>query len=107
MTSQDPARHLCLGSLARISLTGHERIAKGQDQVTRLSPRLRLPCLLLKAECFRQLYKASDIVFDVPVGTWFWPALMFEPLIIGISFPFLSNPLWQLRSTPKTLHLGR
>jgi hypothetical protein len=45
---------------------------------------------LLKAEWFRQLYKESDILFEVPAGTWFWPASIFEPLIIGISFPSLN-----------------
>jgi hypothetical protein len=71
------------------------------------SPHVFVCPRLLKPEWFRQLYKESDIVFDVPAGTWFWPASMFEPLIIGISFPFLSKPPWQLRSTPKMFHLGR
>jgi hypothetical protein len=31
---------------------------------------------------------------------------MFEPLIIGIAFPFISSPPWQLRSTPKMFKLG-
>jgi hypothetical protein len=61
---------------------------------------------LMKPEWFRQLYKAADIVFDVPVGTPCWPASMFEPLIIGIAFPFISSPPWQLRSTPKMFKLG-
>ena len=65
-------------------------------------------CLrLLKPEWFRQLYKAADIVFDVPVGSSCWPVEMYEPLIIGIIFPFLSKPPWQLRGTPKMFYLGR
>jgi hypothetical protein len=47
---------------------------------------------LLQPEWFRHLYKASDTVFDVPAATSFWPSSMFEPLIIGIAFPLLSNP---------------
>jgi hypothetical protein len=62
---------------------------------------------LLKPEWFRHLYKASDIVFDVPAATSFWSSSMFEPLIIGIAFPYLSKPPWQLKSTPKMFHLGR
>jgi hypothetical protein len=62
---------------------------------------------LLRSEWFCQLYKKSDIVFCVPAGTWFRPALMTEPLIIGISFPFLSKPPWELRSKPKMFHPGR
>jgi hypothetical protein len=61
---------------------------------------------LLKPEWFRQLYKACDIVFDVPVGVDCWPSHMYEPLIIGIAFPFLSVPPWQLRTTPKMFKLG-
>jgi hypothetical protein len=61
---------------------------------------------LMKPEWFRQLYKAADIVFDVPVGTACWPSSMFEPLIIGIAFPFTRAPPWQLRSTPKMFKLG-
>jgi hypothetical protein len=62
---------------------------------------------LLKPEWFRLLYKASDIVFDVPVGSECWPSSMFEPLIVGIAFPYLRVPPWQLRGTPKMFHLGR
>ena len=62
---------------------------------------------LLTMEWLRQLYKASDIVFHVPVGTSFWNDQMFEPLIVGICFPFTSHRPWQLRGTPKMFELGR
>jgi hypothetical protein len=62
---------------------------------------------LLKPEWFRQLYKAADLVFDVPPGASCWPKAMYEPLIIGIVFPFLSRPPWQLRLTPKMLSVER
>lgn len=62
---------------------------------------------LMKPEWFRLLYKASDIVFDVPVGSPCWPAEMLEPLIIGIAFPYIRHPPWQLRGTPKMFYLGR
>jgi hypothetical protein len=65
-----------------------------------------LPCLL-KPEWFRQLYKVSDIVFDVPVGADCWPVCMHEPLIVGVVFPFLRVPPWQLRLTPKMFSLAR
>jgi hypothetical protein len=32
---------------------------------------------------------------------------MFEPLIIGTAFAYLSKPPWQLKSTHKMFHLGR
>jgi hypothetical protein len=62
---------------------------------------------LLKPEWFKQLYKTCDLVFDVPVGAACWPANMYEPVVVGISFPFLSRPPWQLRLTPKMFYLER
>ena len=55
----------------------------------------------------RQLYKAADIVFEIPAGTSFWPSAMHEPLLIGILFPFIRSKPWQLRSTPKMFAVGR
>jgi hypothetical protein len=40
-------------------------------------------------------------------GSEVWPATMFEPLTIGIVFPFLDISPWQLKGTPKMLQLGR
>jgi hypothetical protein len=62
---------------------------------------------LLKPEWFRHLYKAADLVFDVPPGASCWPKRMYEPLIIGVVFPYLRSPPWQLRLTPKMLSLER
>jgi hypothetical protein len=61
----------------------------------------------MKPEWFWQLYKAADIVFDVPVGADCWPTCMHELLIIGVVSPFLSTPPWQLRLSPKMFSLGR
>jgi hypothetical protein len=62
----------------------------------------------MKPEWFQLLYKTSDIVFDVPVGSKFiWQLSMYEPLIIGIAFPFIRVPPWQLRGTPKMFQLGK
>jgi hypothetical protein len=55
------------------------------------------PCLL-KPSWFRQLYKAANVVFDVPPGISCWPSHMFEPMVIGIVFPFLCRAPWQIRS---------
>ena len=55
----------------------------------------------------KQLYRAADIVFEVPVGFFCWPASMHEPLLIGIVFPFLSVKPWQIRGTPKMYAVGR
>jgi hypothetical protein len=58
---------------------------------------------LLKPEWFQQLYKAADLVFDVLPGASCWPKDMHEPLIIGVVFPYLRTPPWQLHLTPKML----
>ena len=55
----------------------------------------------------RLLYKVTDFVFKVPVGTTFWPNNMHEPLLVGIALPFIRHRPWQLRSTPKLLAIGR
>jgi hypothetical protein len=64
-------------------------------------PRL---CTLL---WMKQLYKASDVVFEIPSGTPGWPTHMHEPLLIGRLFPFLRHSPWQLRGTPKIHAMGR
>jgi hypothetical protein len=62
---------------------------------------------LLTPEWLKQTFKASDVVFHVPIGCPFWPQKMFEPLTIGLCFPFISSPPWQLRGTPKMLAVVR
>jgi hypothetical protein len=62
---------------------------------------------LLKPEWFRQLYKTCDLIFDVPPGSDCWPTNMYEPVVIGIVFPFLSRAPWQLRRTPKMFQVAR
>jgi len=62
---------------------------------------------LLTCEWIKQLYKAADLVFEVPTGYEGWPTDMFEPLTIGILFPFVPHRPWQLRSTPKMFYVAR
>jgi hypothetical protein len=46
----------------------------------------------LTCEWLKQTFKASDVVFQVPIGCPLWPQKMFEPLTIGLCFPFISSP---------------
>jgi hypothetical protein len=62
---------------------------------------------LLTCEWVKQLWKAADLVFEVPQGTEGWATDMFEPLIIGILFPFVRHRPWQLRNTPKMFYVAR
>lgn len=55
----------------------------------------------------KQLYRASDFVFELPVGFSCWTSCMHEPLLIGILFPFLSVRPWQIKGAPKMFAVGR
>ena len=62
---------------------------------------------LLTTLWYKQLHKACDLVFEIPAGTSFWGAERFEPLTIGIVFPFIRNKPWQLRGCPKMFAVAR
>ena len=62
---------------------------------------------LLTPEWLKQLWKTADLIIDIPQGTPGWPAKMFEPLTIGIAFPFLHCRPWELKGTPKMFHMAR
>jgi hypothetical protein len=62
---------------------------------------------LMTPQWLKQLYKASDIVFVLPLGSSAWPSEMFERCIVGLIFPFLSVAPWQLRGSPKVYAVGR
>ena len=77
------------------------RIKRQQSTHVFICPRLMTPLWL------KQLHKAADLIFTVPASSNLWPEAMFEPLLIGVIFPFLSFAPWQLKGTPKLLSLGR
>jgi hypothetical protein len=62
---------------------------------------------LLTLRWQKQLYKAADIVFVLPIGTTFWPSNRFEPCLVGLCFPFLRCSPWQLQGSPKMYAVGR
>lgn len=64
-------------------------------------PRLFCPMWL------KQMNKACDLVFKIPVGAIGWPVEMFEPLLIGVCFPFLRFKPWQFRKSPKISWVAR
>ena len=55
----------------------------------------------------KQLHKAADVVMFVPACFNFWNSSMFEPLCIGLCFPYLPFRPWELRRTPKLLQTAR
>jgi hypothetical protein len=65
-------------------------------------------CLrLLTPQWRRHLNKACVLVLFTEAGSEAWPIEMYEPLTIGIVFPFLSVRPWQIHGTTKMIHLGR
>jgi hypothetical protein len=55
----------------------------------------------------KQMGKACDLIFSIPVGALGWPVEMLEPLLIGVCFPFLRFKPWQFRETPKISFVAR
>ena len=49
---------------------------------------------LLTAEWMRQFNKAVDFYIEIPAGCCCWPANMYEPLILGVCFPYMKIPPW-------------
>ena len=63
---------------------------------------------LLTTEWRRQVIKGSDFRLLLPVGQHpLWPAAMHEPLMIAVSFPYLSKQPWELRKTELMVDMGR
>jgi hypothetical protein len=77
------------------------RIKRQRSAHIFICPRL---CTALWA---RQLFKAADIVLEIPAGKSFWISEMHEPILIGIVFPFIRCKPWQLRATPKMFSVAR
>ena len=55
----------------------------------------------------KQMYKVCNLVLFIPAHYPFWNESMFEPLCLGLCFPFVTHRPWQLRRCPKLLQMGR
>jgi hypothetical protein len=62
---------------------------------------------LMEPQWRSHLHKSADLVFEIPAGSDCWPADMYEPLIVGLYFPYLSHRPWELRNSPTLVELGR
>jgi hypothetical protein len=62
----------------------------------------------LMAPRWRRLFhKAVDLSFVVDAGNAFWPSNMFEPLYVGVLFPFTHHKPWCLKGCPLMVEMGR
>jgi hypothetical protein len=77
------------------------RIKRQDSTNVFVCPRLLCPIWL------KQMNKACDLIFKIPPRALGWPADMFEPLLIGVCFPFLRCKPWQFRGTPKMSFMAR
>ena len=77
------------------------RIKRQDSSHVFVCPRLLCPSWL------KQLNKACDLIFKVPVGAIGWPADMCEPLLIGVCFPFLRYKPWQFQGSPRISYVAR
>ena len=50
----------------------------------------------------KTLGKATDLLFEIPVGTRIWERDMYEPLIIGISLPYSRSEPWRHKFMERT-----
>ena len=56
----------------------------------------------------KQLYKVSDMVFEIPAGALpQWGENQYEPLTVAVLFPFVSSRPWQLKGSPRIVALER
>jgi len=69
----------------------------GQAVHKRLTPtHLVVVPRLMTSHWRKILGKICDLVFTVPVGSDIWGHSLFEPLIVGISFPLCKHRPWRL-----------
>jgi hypothetical protein len=64
----------------------------------------------LMAPRWRRLFhKAVDLSFVVDAGISFWPSNMYEPLFVGVVFPFTftRHRPWCLKRSPLMVEVGR
>jgi hypothetical protein len=84
-----------------------EELATSRHQQTHLNHVFIIP-RLFTSQWRRLLYKFADIVFEIPPGSRdCWPLSMHEPLVVGLTFRFLSHSPWTLQRHRCVLELER
>ena len=53
----------------------------------------------------RHLFRAADLIIEIPAGSEGWAADMHEPLILALFFPYVRSKPWQLKGSPKLLEM--
>jgi hypothetical protein len=83
-----------------------EEILKARHKQTDTCHVIVIPRLM--APRWRRLFhKVVDVSLVVDLGVSFWPTNMFEPLFVGIVFPFIRHRPWALKRAPLMVEVGR
>ena len=77
------------------------RLKRTESSHIFLCPRLMTPKWKM------HLFRAADMILEIPAGCSIWPASNHEPLIFAFFFPFLSFRPWQLRRTNAVIGMER
>ena len=62
---------------------------------------------LMVQEWRRQLYKAADLIVEIPLGHPYWPDTNHEPLTFALCFPYINREPWELKGTPLMGRMGK
>jgi hypothetical protein len=82
-------------AFAAIAELRKARIKRQNSAHIFVCPRLMTP------EWLGQLHKEPDLVFTILLTAVFWAHELYEPLLVGICFPFVSSFPWQIKGSPK------
>ena len=55
----------------------------------------------------RHLFRAADLIIEIPAGQSYWSSEMHEPLILALFFPYVSCKPWELKRCPKFVEVER
>jgi hypothetical protein len=86
-----------VGPSAHHSGRGSQRVLEVGTKEDGCIPHFPYPLLVLDPAWLQMLYKLTDLVFTIPVGSPLWPLNMHEPLFVSITLPFIRCRPWSLR----------
>ena len=55
----------------------------------------------------RHIFRAADLIIEIPAGQSYWSSEMHEPLILALFFPYVRCKPWELKRSPKLVEVER
>ena len=93
------AKNTSQGQLSGLRFPVHKRT--DAYHIVMVIPRLMAP------RWRRLFHKSSNLFFSIDPDNAFRPSHMFEPLFVGIIFPFIRHRPWCLKRAPVMVEMGR